>query len=183
MCDPDFTVRFFNPAIGQLIDRAQAILDAPGGLNGMTILKALGVDDDGAITDIVARGAWHGVVRADIAGELPQQRHLHIAVESFPDAGSAAGWLITAREHRDQAAPAPASDRDLIILSDKLTPREREVVLALQEGASNKAIALRLDISPRTVEFHRARIMQRFAAKSVIDLVRKIARDVQAQPG
>jgi FixJ family two-component response regulator len=54
---------------------------------------------------------------------------------------------------------------------------------ALEEGASNKVIALRLGISPRTVEFHRAKIMHRFEAKSVVDLVRKVTSDVRLSSG
>lgn len=44
---------------------------------------------------------------------------------------------------------------------DSLTPREREVLERLLSGASNKMVARALDLSPRTVEMHRARILQR----------------------
>ena len=54
----------------------------------------------------------------------------------------------------------------------KLTPREQEVFDHLVTGQSNKEIAARLRISPRTVEFHRAHIMGKTAAKGLPDLVR-----------
>jgi DNA-binding CsgD family transcriptional regulator len=41
-------------------------------------------------------------------------------------------------------------------------------------GASSKEAARSLGISPRTVEFHRANIMQKFDAKNPVDLVRKV---------
>lgn len=54
----------------------------------------------------------------------------------------------------------------------KLTAREYEVFERLVAGESNKEIAARLGISPRTVEFHRAHIMEKTAAKGLPDLVR-----------
>lgn len=53
-----------------------------------------------------------------------------------------------------------------------LTPRERDVMRGLIEGASNKVIARKLDLSPRTVEFHRARVLEKTGAANIADLVR-----------
>lgn len=177
MCDQDFTVRFFNPAIGVLIERAQTKPARIGVLDGSMILQALGVDDCAVRAEIATKQVWWGIVPLGAPRGTGSEGALHVAVETFCEPGSPVGWLITAREHADRAIPARLSDRELIILSDKLTLRERDVVLALEEGASNKAIAQRLNISPRTVEFHRARVMQRFGAKSVIDLIRKLVAD------
>jgi FixJ family two-component response regulator len=55
---------------------------------------------------------------------------------------------------------------------DQLTPREREVLSQLAAGASNKVAGRHLGISPRTVEVHRARIMEKAGAKNAADLVR-----------
>ncbi len=52
-----------------------------------------------------------------------------------------------------------------------LTVREREIFDRLVSGDSNKAIALDLGISIRTVETHRSRIMAKLSAKSLVDLV------------
>lgn len=54
----------------------------------------------------------------------------------------------------------------------RLTPREREVLDRLVEGLQNKAIAHVLEISPRTVEIHRANVMEKMQARSLSDLVR-----------
>lgn len=178
VCDHDFAIRFFNPAIGRLVDPAARL--APVFAHGVTLLRSLGVGDvDGVLAEIAVHGKWQGLAGRRAApapgpddGAAPRAE-LHVAVEPFGDAGSATGWLITARE-RPGAVAAP-TERDRIALSPRLTPREREVMLALQAGATNKAIAQALEISPRTVEFHRARIMQRFAATSLVDLVRKVA--------
>jgi len=52
-----------------------------------------------------------------------------------------------------------------------LSPREREVMDRVTTGESNKIIAYRLGISQRTVEIHRARVMDKLDARSVADLV------------
>ena len=53
-----------------------------------------------------------------------------------------------------------------------LSPRERQVLDALVAGRSNKQIAYHLGISPRTVEIHRARVMDKMDARSLSALVR-----------
>ncbi|MGZ3304789.1 MAG: response regulator FixJ [Asticcacaulis sp.] len=53
-----------------------------------------------------------------------------------------------------------------------LTAREREILTGIVAGLPNKTIAYDLDISPRTVEVHRASIMSKMQAKSLPDLVR-----------
>lgn len=55
---------------------------------------------------------------------------------------------------------------------ERLTKRERQVLELLVEGNQNKVIAAKLDISPRTVELHRARVMEKLEAKSLSDVVR-----------
>jgi len=56
-----------------------------------------------------------------------------------------------------------------------LTAREREVMRLVIEGKPNKVIAEALDISVRTVEFHRANVMEKMGAASVATLVQLIA--------
>lgn len=53
-----------------------------------------------------------------------------------------------------------------------LTPRERDVLNGLVEGHSNKVIAYDLGISPRTVEIHRANLMQKLGVASLSDALR-----------
>jgi DNA-binding CsgD family transcriptional regulator len=57
---------------------------------------------------------------------------------------------------------------------DSLTPRERVALAQIVRGASSKEAARVLGISPRTVEFHRANIMQKLGAKNTADLVRRV---------
>ncbi len=53
-----------------------------------------------------------------------------------------------------------------------LTPREKEVMDCVVRGLANKVIAMDLDLSQRTVEIHRARVMEKMGSKSLADLVR-----------
>jgi FixJ family two-component response regulator len=55
---------------------------------------------------------------------------------------------------------------------ESLTPRERQVMDLVVEGAANKVIAIDLDLSERTVEIHRAKVMEKMGARSVAHLVK-----------
>ncbi|HEY9066633.1 MAG TPA: response regulator [Burkholderiaceae bacterium] len=57
---------------------------------------------------------------------------------------------------------------------ERLTAREREVVVLTLNGLANKQIAQRLGISHRTVEIHRARAMQKMGAANLLELDRMI---------
>ncbi len=61
--------------------------------------------------------------------------------------------------------------RGVLARIESLTPREHEIMSELIEGVSNKAIARRLSLSPRTVETHRAHILRKMEVESVTALV------------
>ena len=72
------------------------------------------------------------------------------------------------REQRDAGARRAAVAERYALL----TPREREVMELVTAGKANKVIAAELGLSPKTVEVHRAAVMDKMRADSVADLVR-----------
>jgi PAS domain S-box-containing protein len=59
-------------------------------------------------------------------------------------------------------------------LKAELTAREREIAALLIEGLTSKLIGRRLEISPRTVDVYRARLMKKYGAATTPDLVHKL---------
>jgi two-component system, LuxR family, response regulator FixJ len=57
---------------------------------------------------------------------------------------------------------------------DSLTPREREILDLMTRGKPNKVMAADLGVSQRTVEIHRARVMEKMGASSLAQLVRMV---------
>jgi two-component system, LuxR family, response regulator FixJ len=63
---------------------------------------------------------------------------------------------------------------------ESLTPREREVLALMTRGKPNKVMAAELAVSQRTVEIHRARVMEKSGAASLAQLVRMVM-DLEAE--
>jgi len=70
-----------------------------------------------------------------------------------------------------KAAADAATARAAAVRLDRLTAREKEVLHGLIAGQANKEIAIGLGVSPRTVEVHRARVMEKMEAESLPDLI------------
>jgi two-component system, LuxR family, response regulator FixJ len=64
----------------------------------------------------------------------------------------------------------------------RLTPREREVLDLLVEGLSQREIAARLEISPRTVEVYKSRMMEKLQCRSLAELIRAALSAASAGP-
>jgi DNA-binding CsgD family transcriptional regulator len=79
----------------------------------------------------------------------------------------ARGWIELASKKNQGPGPSPMAGA-----VSELTPREREVAVLVADGASSKEAGRRLGISPRTVELHRAHIMEKLGARNAADLVR-----------
>jgi FixJ family two-component response regulator len=76
---------------------------------------------------------------------------------------------------KDKANRDALRERDAILRRmAQLTPREREVLDLVTVGKANKVIAGDLDVSQRTVEIHRARVMEKMGASSLAHLVRMV---------
>jgi len=75
-----------------------------------------------------------------------------------------------ATEERQRSAQF--EHREIQARIEHLTPREREVMNRVTDGSSNKEIANSLGVSAKTIEAHRARVMEKMQARSLAELVR-----------
>ncbi|MDX1540783.1 MAG: response regulator [Geminicoccaceae bacterium] len=116
------------------------------------------------------------VIMMTAHGDVPMAvRAMQLGAVDFIEKPFDPERLISSIQSALVHAPLAANRADRAELRsrlDSLTGREREVFLELLRGQSNKEIARALQISPRTVEIHRARVMEKMAAASLADLVR-----------
>jgi two-component system response regulator FixJ len=84
--------------------------------------------------------------------------------------------ILDAVDHAPESHDDHADLKELRARAGGLTDRQREVMELAAAGLSNKEIALRLQISHRTVENHRAWVMERMQARNLAELVRKVIR-------
>lgn len=130
-----------------------ALLERVGRFAGLTIFVAadrLSVAESGAI------------LRAGAQDLLPAPLDPRLVRRTIDGAFAELHTQRAARDrHREAEARLAA-----------LTPRERDILDGIAAGLGNKAIARRLDLSPRTVEVHRANIMRRAGADNVAELLR-----------
>jgi len=94
-------------------------------------------------------------------------RHLASSSDAVCRQGDVQASRATDGVRRMGPTPNPESGQK------PLTKREREVLSLISEGCSNKQGALRMNISPRTFESHRAEAMRKLGARNTADLVRK----------
>ncbi len=83
------------------------------------------------------------------------------------------GQTIEAALAQDAQSRSRTERRDVLRRQlGRLTPREREVLALVVRGRHNREIALELGISPRTVEVHKARVMDKLQVQRMPDLIR-----------
>jgi two-component system response regulator FixJ len=127
--------------------------------------------------ELTRRGALLSVIIVTGHGDVPLAvRAMKAgAVDFLEKPFEEESLLVSVRRAADRISSAgtriAAFDEAQTRLSD-LTKREREVLDLVVAGRANKVIAHELGISPRTVELHRARVMDKMNARTVADLVR-----------
>ncbi len=134
------------------------------GMDGLTLLERMGADRrDVPVIMVTGHGDVPLAVRAMQAGaadfvEKPfEQARLLQGIE---------------RAIASVASSSETKDVDIAARFALLTPRETEVMRQMVIGHPSKVIAYNLDMSPRTVEVHRSRVMKKAGAESLSHLVR-----------
>ena len=121
------------------------------------ILFITGAADVSAAVKAMKRGAFEFIEKPFRAEDLVER--IHVAVK------------------RDRKRREELAGRDAVLRRfEELTRRERQVLEGLVQGENTKATAYRLDISPRTVDFHRNNLMEKVGIDSLAELVSLVER-------
>jgi two-component system, LuxR family, response regulator FixJ len=137
------------------------------GTSGIDVLTRIRAANDDKFTAVVLTGEGNVdlAVRAMKAGALD-------FIEKPYEAETLLKTVDAAFARNEQASAAASTTDSARTKIDLLSPRERDVLMGLIEGRSNKVIAYDLDISPRTVEIYRANLMTKLGVRSLPEALR-----------
>jgi two-component system, LuxR family, response regulator FixJ len=137
-------------------------------MSGIELLKRIvAATSNSAVVMITAYGDVPTAVLAMKAGAF------HFVQKPF-DAEALLTAVEEALSRADDARDVVQETEEFKARLTLLTPREREILALLLEGSPTKLIADRLQISARTVEHHRAAVMQKTRAHTISHLLRKM---------
>ncbi len=178
----DYRSAFELAPVGLVLSRERQMTDC-----NQELLRMFGAERDQIIgasfevlypsSDEFERTGWRIAAQLDAKGRYADERVMRRL------AGVHAGelfWCHVSGRALDPANPHAAgiwvfedlsSER---VLSVELTPREREVAALLIQGLTSKGVGRKLDISPRTVDVYRARLMRKAGAATTTELVHKL---------
>jgi RNA polymerase sigma factor (sigma-70 family) len=140
-------------------------------------IRMAGMDGMQLLAELSKRGALLPVIFLTGHGDVPLSvRAIKAGAVDFltkPVTGGALLESVNAalRESERMSSQAEASQTAAARVAS-LTEREREVMILAVDGLPNKEIARRLGISHRTVEIHKARVMDKTGADTLLDLAR-----------
>ncbi len=147
------------------------------GISGLAVLESLVAE---GVTQPVIMLTGHGTVdmcrrafKAGAAEFLEKPVDDEVLIEALQNA---VRQHVRSRERHQADHAAAARYRHL-------SPREREVLGLIVEGLTNKDIGRALELSPRTVESHRASLFAKLEAQSLAQLIRRYAALVEHDTG
>jgi DNA-binding NarL/FixJ family response regulator len=140
---------------------------------GVRLLMLSMHDDEQYLFEALRAGASGYVLKSAVDRDLVEACRATLRGESFlyPDAAAA---LV-----KDRLARVAAGEQ---VSEDPLTAREAEVLKLIAEAHTNQQIAELLVISPKTVENHRARILEKLGMRDRVELTRYAIRRGLVQP-
>lgn len=176
----EWRVRAFESALALL-----AAIDSlePGFI--ITDVRMPGMTGLELVAKLKQKGARHPVIvltgHADVTMAVDAMKAgvVDFIEKPFNDADLLAA-VETARQRLEGAEGARAERDEIEARAALLTARENDVFDAIVAGESNKSAAIKLGISPRTVEIYRANVMEKMRARTLSDLVRMAL--VRARP-
>jgi len=138
------------------------------GVNGLALQR-----------ELVSRGADPAIVMITGHGDIPlavaavKAGALDFVTKPF-DPAALLQSVHAARQRTLENRQRVAAGAEIDACLQSLTPREASILTLLTEGHSNKIIAAELRISLRTVEHHRAHIMEKMHARTIAQLIRAV---------
>ena len=182
---------------------------AEAGDGGEAVRLALDPAVDLAVLDVSMPGLGGLSAAREIARQRPEVRLLMLSMHDHEEylvealSAGAAGYVLKSAVDRDLVAACRAALRGESFLypqavsalvpehaecgrdkpqRDALTPRELEVVTLIADGRSGPEIAALLDISPRTVERHRANVLDKLGLRDRVDVTRYAVKHGLIEP-
>jgi DNA-binding NarL/FixJ family response regulator len=182
---------------------------AEAGDGGEAVRLALDPAVDLAVLDVSMPGLGGLSAAREIARQRPEVRLLMLSMHDHEEylfealSAGASGYVLKSAVDRDLVAACRAALRGESFLypqavsalvpehaergrdkpqRDALTPRELEVVTLIADGRSGPEIAALLDISPRTVERHRANVLDKLGLRDRVDVTRYAVKHGLIEP-
>jgi DNA-binding NarL/FixJ family response regulator len=202
LADDHTLVRSGIRALLERVPEIRIVAEADDGREAMRLIKEH--QPDVALMDIVMPGLNGLEVAARVAKDFPNVRVIILSMYASEEyvwralRSGAAGYLLKGANSTDLEQAVKAVERGETYLSppisqqvikdyvqrtggegtifERLTPRQREVLQLIAEGHTTKVIAQILEISVKTVETHRAQLMDRLGIYDVAGLVRYAIR-------
>jgi DNA-binding NarL/FixJ family response regulator len=196
LADDHELVRAGIKALLSMIEGVQVIAEASDGEELITLVEAL--NPDVVFTDISMPKVDGIAATAHLHASRPKVRVIVLSMYDTVDfvkravSCGACGYLMkdAPPQELEQAVRAVVAQGSyfsptiatLLLMpsqpgpSEKLTPRQIEILKLMAQGRSSKEIAYGLDLSPKTVDVHRARIMERLQINDVASLTRYAIR-------
>jgi DNA-binding NarL/FixJ family response regulator len=202
LADDHDLVRSGIKALLSMIEGVEVIAEARNGSELITLVESL--EPDIVMTDISMPGMDGITAISEIHGKHPQVRLLVLSMYDTVDfvkravANGACGYLMKEAPpfELEQAVRSvmatgsyfsPAIAQRLLQPSepsadDELTHRQVEILKLIAQGRASKEIAYELGLSPKTVDVHRARIMERLQLNDIASLTRYAVRKGLIKP-
>ncbi len=202
LADDHDLVRSGIKALLSLVDGVEVIAEARDGLELVTLVGSL--QPDIVMTDISVPGMDGITAIAEIHARHPHMRLLVLSMYDTVDfvkravASGACGYLMKDAppfelEQAVRSVMATGSYFSPVIaqrllqpseptVDDELTQRQVEILRMIAQGKASKEIAYELGLSPKTVDVHRARIMERLQINDIASLTRYAVRKGLVKP-
>lgn len=133
------------------------------------------LDGQGVHEEMRRRGSTLAVVFLTGHGDVPMAvEQMKRGAADFLQKPVSAGPLQAALERARQVSIAAFSRHEIVTCYQQLTPKERQLASLVAQGLMNREIADAMNIAVRTVEVHRARVMEKMQAGSLAELVNRL---------